>query len=118
MIDLKEVAAALEVAKALGWTCGGTVRKTKEVVPLPFREGDAIMIRTVTMIQIGVVKAIGTDFITLDDGGWAADTGRFAECLKSGTLSEFERAPSWFLVGRGAIVDVFPWSHPTPKATK
>ena len=88
------------------------------VVPLPFGIGDAILIRTVTMIQLGRVKAIGRDFLTLEDGGWVADTGRFSTMLETGALNEFERCPgAWFLVGRGAIVDVFPWSHPLPKAT-
>ena len=85
---------------------------------LPFTVGDAILIRTVTMIQLGRVKAIGRDFITLEDGGWVADTARFSDTLASGALNEFERAPSWFLVGRGAIVDVYPWTHPIPKDSK
>jgi hypothetical protein len=86
--------------------------------PLPFAVGDAIIIRTVTMIQVGRVKAIGRDFFVLEDGGWVADTGRFSDMLEKGTYNEFERAPSWFLVGRGAVVDAFPWVHPLPKATK
>lgn len=85
---------------------------------LPFTVGDAILIRTVTMIQLGIVRAIGSDFFTLEDGGWVADTGRFSTMLETGLLNEFERAPSWFLVGRGAVVDVFPWPHAIPKATK
>src|SRR5258708_6790348 len=81
---------------------------------LPFGIGDAILIRTVTMIQLGRVKDIGADFFTMEDGGWVADTGRFAAMLVNGTVEEFERAPSWFLVGRGAIVDVYPWVHKIP----
>lgn len=87
-------------------------------VQLPFKEGDAIVIRTVTMIQLGRVKAIGGDFLVLEDGGWVADTGRFSTMLANGTINEFERVPSWMLVGRGAIVDAFPWAHEIPKATK
>ena len=85
---------------------------------LPFGVGDAILIRIVTMIQLGRVKAIGRYFITLEDGGWVADTSRFSDTLAAGKLNEFERAPSWFLVGRGAIVDVYPWAHPIPKESK
>ena len=90
----------------------------ERATPLPFKAGDAILIRTVTMIHVGRVKAIGRDFFVLEDGGWVADTGRFSEMFEKGTMSEFERAPSWFLVGRGAVVDAFPWAHPLPKATK
>jgi hypothetical protein len=91
---------------------------TERATPLPFAVGDAILIRTVTMIQVGRVKAIGRDFFVLEDGGWLADTGRFSEMLEHGTFEEFERAPSWVLVGRGAVVDAFPWAHPLPKATR
>jgi hypothetical protein len=91
----------------------------KQNVPrLPFKEGDAILIRTVTMIDVGRVRTIGPDYIVLDDAGWVADTGRFSEMLDKGTVSEFEKAPSWLLVGRGAICDAFPWDHALPKATK
>ena len=96
--------------------CGTRSKRAPEA--LPFAVGDAILIRTVTMIQVGKVRAIGRDFFTLEDGGWVADTGRFSEMLEKGTINEFERAPDWFLVGRGAIVDVYPWKHPLPKATK
>ena len=96
----------------------GVAKEKGERVPLPFGPGDAVVIRTVTMIDLGRVKSIGRDFIVLEDGGWVADTGRFSEMLATGKLNEFERAPSWFLVGRGAICDAFPWSHEIPKATK
>jgi hypothetical protein len=96
--------------------CGGA-KKTASA-PLPFGVGDAVLIRTVTMIALGRVKAIGRDFFTLEDGGWVAETARFSETLSRGTINEFERAPSWFLVGRGAIVDVYPWPHDIPKDSK
>jgi hypothetical protein len=87
-------------------------------VPLPFGVGDAILIRTVTMIDLGRVVAIGHDFIVLEDGGWVAETARFSEMLKTGALNEFERVPGWFLVARGSICDLFPWDHPLPQQTK
>ena len=80
--------------------------------------GESIVIRTVTMAHVGRVTAISLDFIHLEDGGWIADTGRFSTMLETGELSEFERAPSWFLVARAAIVDVWPWTHPLPQKTK
>lgn len=98
--------------------CGVRAKVKVEKEELPFGPGDKLLIRTVTMIQLGVVKSIGRDFIVMDDGGWVADTARFSETLASGKLNEFERAPSWFLVGRGAIVDVYPWAHAIPKETK
>ena len=97
----------------------GVAKKTKDAGPaLPFKVGDALLIRTVTMIALGRLVAIGRDFFTLEDGGWVASTGRFNEALSKGTLDEFERAPSWFLIGRGAVVDVWPWMHDIPEASK
>jgi len=102
-----------EIQKA----CGSSKRIRKDI--LPFKIGDVIIIRTVTLIDLGRVLAIGHDSITLTDGGWVASTGRFNEMLKTGALDEFERCDlPWFLVGRGAICDIFPWVHPIPKATK
>ena len=96
----------------------GSKLKSQKSTPLPFKIGDAILIRTVTMIQLGRVKAIGRDFFVLEDGGWVADTARFNETLSTGDLNEFERAPSWFVVGRGAVIDIYPWTHDIPKVSK
>ena len=109
-IDKLTVGELKQIKRLVG--CG-TRKET-----LPFGVGDAILIRTVTMIQLGRVTAIGRDFITMEDGGWVADTARFNETLSTGKLNEFERAPSWFLVGRGAIVDVYPWAHEIPTVSK
>ena len=99
--------------------CRVRSKKKTPLVELPFKPGDAIIVRTVTLIDLGRVIAIGGDFITLTDGGWVADTGRFNEMLKTGTLNEFERSDlPWFVVGRGAICDIHPWPHSIPKESK
>lgn len=116
-IDDLTVGQVRELRAQWGNQALGGVRKVGGA-ELPFGPGDKVLIRTVTMIQLGVVKAIGRDFIVMEDGGWVADTARFSETLAKGTLNEFERVPSWFLVGRGAIVDVYPWTHSIPKETK
>ncbi len=84
----------------------------------PFKDGDSVLIRTVTMYQVGRVRNIGPDSITLDNASWVADIGRLSSALASGSLGEVERAPSWCVVGRGAIVDIWPWDHPLPESTK
>lgn len=84
----------------------------------PFGKGDAILIRTVTMYQVGRVEHIGVDSITLSDASWVADIGRLSEALKNGTFNEVEKCPAWACIGRGAIVDVFPWEHALPESTK
>lgn len=84
---------------------------------LPCKIGEAVIIRTVTMINVGKIKSIGDQFIVLDDAGWIADTGRYGKCLAEGTVSEYERYPSWTAVGVGSIVDMQPWSHALPQKT-
>ena len=123
MIDIDKLTVA-EV-KEISRLAGGCKPKEAEAnkTPLPFKIGDAILIRTVTMIDVGRVKAIGAlrgaPFVVLEDGGWIADTGRFSATLATGSLSEFERCNlPWFLVWLGSGVDTFPWPHPLPKVTK
>ncbi len=112
-IDELTLGQLKEIRKTLG------VSKRKTADSLPFVVGDAIIVRTVTVIDLGRVLAIGHDSITLTDGGWVASTGRFNEMLKTGNLDEFERCDlPWFLVGRGAICDIFPWPHKIPTVSK
>ena len=116
-IDELTLGQLKEIRKACGVSAKSKASKPR--VELPFGVGDAIIIRTVTLIDLGKVVAIGSDFITLTDGGWVASTGRFHEMLKTGVLDEFERSDEpWFLVGRGAICDVHPWRHAIPKVSK
>jgi hypothetical protein len=110
-IDKLTVGELREITRLAG-------RRAAPHVALPFKVGDAVLIRTVTMIDLGRVRAIGRDFLTLEEGGWVADTGRFSKMLETGDLSEFESAPDWILVGRGAICDAFPWRHALPRTTK
>jgi hypothetical protein len=93
--------------------------KTQATKINPFAVGQKILIRTVTMIQLGRIIDVGPDYILLEDGGWVADTARFGlETLTNGKLNEFERSPGkWFGVGRGAIVDFWPWDHELPQST-
>jgi hypothetical protein len=81
-------------------------------------EGNKVLIRTVTMAHLGEIVFVGQDWIELKDGGWLADTGRFSECLKNGTVAEYEKVPTNFLVARGGIIDVFPWNHDLPAKKK
>lgn len=87
---------------------------------LPFTVGENIFIRTVTHYQVGKVANFGVDFIVLTNASWVADTGRFAEALKTGKLDEVECMAflPWVVVGWGAVVDIFPWAHDLPGLTK
>ena len=82
-----------------------------------WKVGNAYLIRTVTMAQVGRLESITSKELVLTDASWVADTGRFSEALSSGTLEEVERV-SKCLVNRTAIIDAFDWNHPLPQHTK
>ena len=78
----------------------------------PYIIGKKYLFRCVTHYQLGIVTAVYPQEIVLDnDAMWVADTGRFRNATRTGTLPEsecevFTRAP---IVNRGAIVDVVEW---------
>jgi hypothetical protein len=85
----------------------------------PVAIGENILVRTVTMIQVGRLVAVGEHELTLEDAAWVADTGRFATMLATGKAEEVEPFPDGIcFVGRGAIVDGCPWRHPLLRETK
>jgi hypothetical protein len=77
--------------------------------------GKSYFIRTVTMHLIGILDSIEDDEIILKEASWIADSGRFYNALKNGTLSEVEPFVSDVLVNKSSIVDACEWLHPVPK---
>ena len=79
--------------------------------------GQKLFIRTVTYHMTGkVVKRMGA-FIQLEDAAWIADSGRFSQAIKEGTLDEVEPVgTAW--VNLSSVVDFFPWKHKLPKDQK
>jgi hypothetical protein len=68
--------------------------------------GEPYLIRTVTMIDTGVLVAVTEHEIILRDAAWIADTGRFAAALESCDFGEVEPFPEGLVaIGRGAIVE-------------
>ena len=68
--------------------------------------GKAYLIRTVTMIDTGILVTINDHEIVLKDAAWIADTGRFNDALKTLNFNEVEPFPDGMVaVGRGALVD-------------
>lgn len=99
-----------------------TVTVTLEPVPEPepdtgpWKLGDAYLFRTVTQIVIGRLTYVGEHELGVEDATWVADTGRFGEALRNGgdTLNELEGTGGGGILGRGAIVDAYPWRHDLP----
>jgi len=80
--------------------------------------GEKYLIRTVTMIDVGILTYIDDHDLVLDKASWIADTDRFATALKTGALKEVEPFPGEAIVGRGAIVDAAIWLHDLPRTQK
>ena len=79
--------------------------------------GGKWFIRTVTYHLVGrVVRRAGV-FLVLKDASWVADSGRFMQAIKDGTLSEVEPVGD-AIVNLSAITDAFPWIHALPTAQK
>ena len=94
--------------------------KKKRVVVVPhgnpLQVGNTVLIRTVTAYQTGRIIEIGEHEIVLEEAAWVADTGRFELALSTGELAEVEPLlDGCCAVGRGAIVDVWPWAHALPR---
>jgi len=82
----------------------------------PFKIGKAYLIRTVTHIDIGIVKEVGDKELVLSDCSWIADTGRYHDALKTGRLNEVEPYISDVILGRGAIIDATEWENDLPRS--
>jgi len=76
----------------------------------PFKIGEAYFLRGVTYHLVGKVADIVGDFLVLTDASWVADSGRFMDAIKDGTLSEVEPVGDAYM-SISAIVDAFPWKH-------
>ena len=74
--------------------------------------GKNYVIRTVTMIQVGKLISVDEHELVLEDAAWVADTGRWANFLSEGKVSEVEPFPDGrIIVGRHAIIDACLWKH-------
>ena len=83
-----------------------------------WRIGQCYLIRA-TYHHIGRLVAVTDTDLVLEGGGWLADSGRFSQCLASGTVNEFELCPPGpRIVSRADVIDAFEWRHPLPTETK
>lgn len=94
---------------------GKTIMNGKE---LPFVVGGKYFIRTVTYFATGEVESIKGDFLVLKDAAWIADTGRFAQAIETGVLSEVEPVEVLMFVNINTIIDAFEWQHSLPREQK
>ena len=93
-----------------------TIKQARELAALfagekqdnshPYEIGQPYLIRTVTMIDTGIVVKVTPQEIVPKDAAWIADTGRFANSLKEVDFNEVEPFPDGeVIVGRGSVID-------------
>lgn len=71
-----------------------------------YKIGQTIVIRTVTMIQVGKLVEVCDQELVLVEAAWIADTGRWADFLRGKMPDEVEPfADGEVFVGRGALID-------------
>ena len=87
-----------------------TEEETIDVSELSDFIGKKLFIRTVTYHMIGKVESIVGGFFELSNASWVADSGRFMNAIKEGTLDEVEPIGQAFL-NVNTIVDMFNWKH-------
>lgn len=84
----------------------------------PYIIGEKYLIRTVTYYYIGILKSVHEHELVLSSASWIADTGRYFDALKKGTLNEVEPIIGNAIIGRGALIDAVIWGHKTPEEQK
>lgn len=85
----------------------------------PFLVGRNYLVRTITMIDVGKVKAVIGNFLVMEDASWIGDTGRFYECLtKTDVFNEIEPFKFDVYINLNSIVDATLWPFELPKAPK
>jgi hypothetical protein len=89
----------------------------KEVSNYEDLVGEKWYFRTVTYHTVGKVKKIVGRFAYLTEASWVADSGRFMNAIKDGTLDEVEPVGICF-INLDTVVDFFPWKHKLPTDQK
>jgi len=88
-----------------------------EVTSLDSLVGQSWFFRTVSYHLVGKVEKRLGNFLLLRNASWVADSGRFMQAIKDGTLNEVEPVGD-ALVNLDAVTDAFPWKHALPDKQK
>ena len=94
-----------------------TESEQKEVNSYEDLVGGKYFFRTVTYHLVGEVKRMVGRFAYLKTASWVADSGRFMNAIKEGTLNEVEPVGDAF-VNIDTVTDFFPWKHTLPSEQK
>lgn len=84
----------------------------------PWELGECYFVRTVTMHLVGRLIEIYDKELVFEDASWVADSGRFHDALKNGSLSEVEPFLNDVILGRDTVIDSTVWTHSLPREQK
>jgi len=90
----------------------------KKTEKCPWELNKNYFIRTVTMHLIGELIFISDKELVLKNASWIADSGRFYNALKDGSLLEIEPFIEDVIVNRGSIIDATKWLLELPRIQK
>ena len=95
----------------------GTLNKSDDS---HWKIGENYFLRTVTHYFTGRLEKVTQSELVFSSVSWIADSGRYADALKIGNLSEVEPYPknALVIVGRGALIDAHIWKHKLPLEQK
>lgn len=80
--------------------------------------GKSFFFRTVTYHLTGrVEEVLHNNILRLSTAAWVADSGRFTQAIKTGTLNEVEPVGDAYL-NLDTVTDFFPWAHELPTEQK
>lgn len=85
---------------------------------LPFKIGQAYLIRTVTLYYTAKVSDIVGKFLILDECAWIPDTGRFMQAIEKGTFGEVEPMGNSIILNTDSVIDATPIDFKLPKEQK
>lgn len=103
-LTVKQLREIGQAAVCVGGAAPAAVQSTS--VAGPWEIGKVYLIRTVTMIDTGLLVAVTEHELVLEDAAWIADTGRFADAVEKAEFGEVEPFPAGrVIVGRGALID-------------
>ena len=72
----------------------------------PWIIGKIYLIRTVTMIDTGILVAATDKELVLEEAAWIADTGRFSDAIEKAEFDEVEPFPKGrVILNRSCVID-------------
>lgn len=110
----------IDIIKALlGDDSSNDTNETKSQTKFPFKVGDKVFLRTVTLYYLGRIKEFIGDHLVLEDASWVQDTGsRLHDFIKSGAetnKSEIEPIVTKLSVNLNNVIDCIEWTHDLPR---